>query len=191
MGFIKIMITLLLLLGSVSDKNDLDINDEKNKITDLTQEDFSVSDGVNTIILGMPWENLIMHRELAVDEPTNPMNHFVGNIYEEDNIYNVYRHIYDGITIYYSDKNDDENDRTYIVCQITITDSSFSTARGVRIGDKKEEVMEAYGRGDISIESNDVCWLYYYNDKVILFKIDEEDCVKEIQYAIHKKYTWN
>lgn len=190
MGIVKIMIMILLLLGSVSDEIGIDIRDKHSKTVDLTQEDFSVSDGVDTIVLDMLRTEVVVHRELTADEPTNPMNHFVGEIYDGDYFYKLYAYQYDGIEITSSNLDYEKKERdqyTFYITQIKVSDTTFSTPRGIYIGSSKQEVVNAYGKGKKLIENDSDCWLYYYEGKGIIFKFDKEDYVKEIRFAVYKK----
>lgn len=189
MGIVKIMIMILLLLGSVSDEIGIDIRDKQSKTVDLTQEDFSVSDGVDTIVLDMLRTEVVVHRELTADEPTNPMNHFVGEIYDGDYFYKLYAYQYDGIEIISSNLDYEKKGRdqyTFYITQIIVRDKAFNTPRGINIGSSKEEIVNAYGKGEIVIENDRVCWLYYYEGKAVIFKFDKKGDVKEIEIAMYK-----
>lgn len=189
MSIMKVLIIFFILFGSSFGEISTNINNEQDKVIDLTQEDFSVSDGVDTIILDTLNAEMVLHRELITDE-TNPMYHFVGEIYDGDYVYKFWAFQYDGIRITVSNLDYEKKERKeyiYYISQIDVTDTTFSTSRGISVGASKKEVIEMYGKGELLIENDYICCVYTYEDKRILFKFDEENRVKEIRFIVYKQ----
>lgn len=160
------------------------------KQLDLTQDDFAVSDGVDTIALNTPCNKVTLQRKLLEDASANPTAEIVKHVFNEEyKIYHIYHYVYDGITIYYYDLNEGKNAEdipAYCINQIRITDDSFSTSREIHVGSNKTEVIDAYGKGNVSRENDGIQYSYYYEDMAVWFIFDESDCVKEIRYVVYK-----
>jgi hypothetical protein len=147
--------------------------------TTLTNEDFHIEISDTRIDL----ESKYNEQEIPLEEiPLD--NHYVGELIVDGFKYKYYMHQFDGITIYTSNALFDKKGRNfddYVISQITIHDSSISTARGIKVGSTLDEVLEQYGEGKQYTDQNQIYIDYILAEKVVSFVISkEEKIVKEI-----------
>lgn len=186
MSIIRYIFLVFILFGNlfsnVSDDNIITANNPQDALFDLTLSDFCVSDGIDTIALdSLSCEMIIQREKIEFDDP---MNFNVEYIYGEEYTYRAFPLVYEnGVQIYLSNLNYDkkgQNFDTYHITQITISDSSFLTPRGIKVGSAKEEVISKYGEGIIAIENDRIQYTYRYEDKGIRFIFNDLGEVEKI-----------
>jgi hypothetical protein len=171
-------------------------------IEPLNASDFIVSDGTNKITLDSLYDNFTT-TEKEINTHASE-NNYVGEIYVGDSIYKVFSHTYKNFTIYTSNLNYDYRKAdfdTYYITQIDITGGDYSTARGIKLGDTKEDIYEAYGKelsssassesqgthSDIAADDkNPVTETIAYNDKnyTLCFSLDKHGVILEINLVV-------
>lgn len=175
---------------------------EDKKIEPMSESDLTVTDGVNKITLDSLYDDF---KTTDKEEKVNASdNNYVGEIYmQNDTAYKVYFHVYNDYTIYTSNINYDYKKAdfdTYYIMQIAINGDKYETARGVHIGDMKEDIYKVYGEEskenkdkeanlNNGISDNSDYQIkeeieYNYKNYDLLFSIDQDDIIREINLVI-------
>ena len=131
----------------------------------LEAEDFSVSDGKNTIVLDSPFT------DFEIDLPEEETS-YVGEEYTGDFVYKVYQHTYADFNLYTSNRYYNLKDRNfdyYYIVQITLKTPNFKTNRGISVGAHVDDLLKAYGPGEESNDDGVICLLYTLGDMRLQF----------------------
>lgn len=152
-------------------------------IQQLKVEDFKVYSEKNTIELGSLYEKFTENnteKEEGFD--------YVGEIYKENQpCYKVYNHYYADFDMYTSNLNYDVENRdfnTYIIQQITLKTPVYKTNRDISIGSGLNDVINAYGEGNETLENENRTLVYTFGNKSIRFMFDKQDIVEGIVLVV-------
>jgi len=136
----------------------------------LGTQDFSVSDGKNTIVLDSP----VM--DLKIDLPKKETT-YVGEVYSGDFVYKVHQHAYADFDLFASNANYNLKGRNfddYHISQITLKSPNFKTFRGIAIGSAVEDLIRAYGPGEKFNRDGAVGLRYTFGDMNLEFGIKNQ-----------------
>ena len=176
---------------------------EEKKIKPMNESDLTVTDGVNMITLDSLYYDFETTEKEKIENASE--NNYVGEIYsEDDTMYKVFIHIYNDFTIYTANINYDYKEvdyDTYYIMQIDIDGGEYETARGVHIGDTKEDIYKVYGeesKEDKDKETNPNSKIldnsdyqikeeieYNYKNYALLFSIDQDDIIRVISLIVN------
>lgn len=154
------------------------ICNDKEKIKQLDEKDFIVTDGTDTISLDMPYKNFKTNKQ-----EINQDNNYVGDVSSGEYIYKYYFHKFNDFVIYNSNANYNLKNRKideFYITQITLNNSNFKTARGISIGQNLTDVVNAYGDGEQTKDNNIITLLYQYKDMQLSFAINQENKITGI-----------
>lgn len=153
-----------------------------NEIKPLVYLDFSVSDSKNSIKLDTPYH------EFKIDYPEEELdNYYVGETYLGEYVYKTYMHKYAEFDLYVSNTNYNLKNRNfdeYYITQITLSNSSFNTDRGITIGSKIEDINKFYGPGEKSTVDGKTVLIYTLNDMELSFTFDDNQKVQDLVLRI-------
>jgi len=169
--------------------NLVDNQNDNEAIKPLTIEDFSVSDGENTIVLDFPYLDFNIN---LIEEEAD--NNYVGEINSGEFVYKVYFHNYLSFDLYTSNINYNIKNRDfdeYYITQITLKTPSFKTYRGINLGSNTEELVNLYGLGKESIVDGNTVMVYSLKDMEMQFTIDDNNTVQIITLAVLPLFVEN
>ncbi|MTI47348.1 MAG: hypothetical protein FH761_05885 [Firmicutes bacterium] len=148
----------------------------------ISDEDFIVTDGKNTIVLDTPYKDF----EISKEE-IELQNNYVGEIPIGDYVYKYYIHKFEDFNIYvsnayYDRKNRDFNE--YFISQINLENNNFKTARGISLDSTYDDIIELYGEGTKEYQEGSSFIIYRLDDKELSFEIDENRNIKNITLRV-------
>lgn len=153
------------------------------EVDPLSEEDFTITDGINIIGLYMAFKDLKLNMTEKLVE-----NNYVGETTSGEFIYKYYMHQYDDFDLYVSNANYNYKGKKFddrYVSQITLKNKSdFKTARGITISSALKDVTEAYGYTVMKKENENNVIEYQLNDMGIKFYIDSNQTVSNITMHI-------
>ncbi|MGL5954655.1 MAG: hypothetical protein ACRCZ3_16270 [Providencia rustigianii] len=151
-------------------KEDLITEDDKIKNKAINFNDFVFYTSFKKIKLGTGYQDF--YKDWAKCEINIQQDQYVGisgNFQEvEGGYYKYFEHYWDGLYIKTSNINREElkNDFDwYRITEINITNDNYMTNRGVYVGMKENEIVNAYG--DCHKKNSNLCSYIYKNNKLI------------------------
>jgi len=126
-------------------------NGNEEPLEPLSDKDFIVKNGNIVIELGSDY------KDLEIDEKILSISYA-----NERRAYDIF--VFENFTI----------SSTLKIFMITLTTPAFETFRGVRLGDSILSVFEKYGIAD---SSENGLYSYYYNYKILIFYVDENNTI--------------
>ena len=149
---------------------------KSSEIKPLLMEDFTVTDGINSIVLDSLFD------EFKTDEiEIKHDNNYVGEIYAGDFTYKVFFHEYANFDLYTSNTNYNLKNRNfdeYHITQITLKSQKYKTNRGLTVGSDIEEIYELYGPGEVKDRDDKTELCYTMNDMELSFIIGNDKKVE-------------
>lgn len=135
-------------------------------ISELNNDDFSVSNGNQEVILGGKYSDLSTFDTLNYVRPSD------GKIMNE-----IY--VFENCKLEVSTSAD--NEKTIRV--ISLTTSEFQTKRGIMVGHKLEDIQRAYGDYDSSVYGEiRNSYLYFFEGAIIVFITDTNNTIVAITF---------
>lgn len=148
-------------------------NYEEQKATPqaMTASDFTIVISGQLLTLGEAWDNSTI-RITGNDK----QHEFVGNMPYGKSSYKFWQHHYSGYSVYSSNLFWDKQQRdidSYIIAQIDLNSPTIATERGIKTGDSEEQLIAAYGMGNLD-NSDHQRWISYDTaDKRLSFQIED------------------
>lgn len=174
--------SLLNLQDRQSEKNESNLKNEKQVI--LEEKDFEVSDGENTITLGILYDELNINQKEIPSENTLMTEETIGEYF-----YKYYLNKYEDLEIISSNLNYNiykENFDTYRIVGITLKTPLYKTNREVYVGCTEEQVKEKYGEGEYTVDDwGKESFTYRLDEKSINITYDENRKVQSIYLKVH------
>lgn len=142
----------------------------------LAKDDFSLQLNDQIVALGERWTPEVA-RKIAVSVEGS----FVGEVPFDGTNYKFYQHQKTGLRIFSSNLWWDKTERSvddYIVAQITLTAPDGKTVRGIHIGSTINELIKAYGSGQVENDSGEQWVSYELGKKLLSFELKDSKVVK-------------
>lgn len=173
-----------------SNNNELKINndlEESNDIAELSDDDFIIRHDDGHIELGSKYEPNVINIE---EQEFNfyGENNVVCTESTKDAYYRWYIHMYIDAYIYTSNAFYDTKNisfEKYFITEINVSSNNFKTNRNITIGNTYDEIIKKYGENyTIKDNSNDI--IYTLDDKTLMFYLDENNVLTNINMQIKK-----